>query len=105
MRNGKKKYYEKEFVEQILGLDKNGKNVVVTFFTDLMIYLNVNKAKIIWKAPYRCVLGTEVRNDSFWVRVKNLKKRQENTFQTEFKNPQNTLAVKKKLMALMSANN
>ena len=103
--HGKKKYYEKEFVEQILGLDKNGKNVVVIFFTDLMIYLNVNKAKIIWKAPYRCVLGTEVRNDSFWVRVKNLKKRQENTFQTEFKNPQNTLAVKKKLMALMSANN
>ena len=103
-RIGKKKYYEKEFVELIQGGDQDGRSVILIFFTDRLIYLNVTREKIMWKALYRNVIAFELKENILWVKAKG-KKNKEVISKIEFRSPNNNSLAEKKLIALLQANN
>ncbi|OMJ85768.1 hypothetical protein SteCoe_12834 [Stentor coeruleus] len=95
----KNKYLEKEFLEQIYGNDINGKNVIVCFFTDMVLYINYDKERILWKIKYENIISAETIKGVFLIKIK--KKKKEIGYKVEFKNSDNIIATEKKLLRLI----
>lgn len=99
---GKKKYCEKEFIEKIQGLDIDNKSVFVIFFTDLLVYMNSSRGKIIWKIEYKNINGFELIKNNFLINAKNEKAKPQ-IFKVEFKNPDDNATVERKLINIIKS--
>ena len=99
---GKKKYYEKEFVEQIQGEDKGGRHISIVFFTDVMVHLSITRQKILWKAYYRNVLAFELEPQALMIKCKGKNNKKEVIIRVEFYHQNNNAMAEKKLMGLLN---
>lgn len=101
---GKKKYCEKEFIEQIYGQDKDGRTLSLMFFTDLAAYFSVTRKKILWKVVYTGIISYELAENSLWIKKKG-EKNKEIVVKVEFKSQNNNVLAEKRLMAVLHLNN
>lgn len=70
----KYKYYNKEFLESLSGLNSDGKTIILAFFTDLVMYITKSDGKIRWKAYYKTIKKTEMRGTDLFISVNKGKK-------------------------------
>lgn len=91
----KNKYYDKEFVEQVTGVNSSDKPIIFAIFTDVIILISRQDGKIKWKVKLADIKALDIRDSCLIISAS--KKKKIIGFKVDFKTEQQNREVKSKI--------